>query len=218
MSRERMLADIRRALERPVSSDHHYPVPPRSVAPAPTFPSLLAEFRARFEALGGRWHEAADGDGVARVVEAIVGPAGGPVLVASDPEDELDRLGVADALAARGVAVVRSLAAGADKNAIPLAVTTTSWAIADSGTFGVLVAPGQGRLASVITPIHLVVLRPDRIVATLGEFLTSAAAALTAGTTSAALLITGPSRTGDIEGQLIVGVHGPGEIHCVPVS
>lgn len=212
-----MLADIRRALARPAPPDHHYPEVLRPTsAPASATPEEL--FEARFKALGGHWHIVRDAADIVQAVDSIAAAKAGLVWVARDAAGRLDGLGLADSLTAVGYRVIRSLASETDRDAISLTITTSTAGIADSGSFGLLAEPGQGRLASLIAPIHLVVLHRSQIIATLGEFLRTAEIALRSGSTSAAVLITGPSRTADIEGQLIVGVHGPGEIHCALVG
>lgn len=212
MSRERILADVRAALVRrsPPAIDHPHPAWPRSAAVPPA--DVIERFRRRFEGLGGHWHEGAP----AEVASRLAGP-GATVLVARDPDGLLDRLGLAEALAAQGHPVVR-VADAAVADRIGLTITAATLAIADSGTVGMVTDPGQGRLASVISPLHLTVLTRDRVAESLGDFLGLARSALAAGRASAAILITGPSRTADIEGQLIVGVHGPKAVHCLLVG
>ena len=80
---------------------------------------------------------------------------------------------------------------------------------------------GRGRLASLIAPVHIAVLRRAQIVRGLG-----AALALLQEQhgrdlfvdSSNLTLISGPSRTGDIELTLTLGVHGPREIHVVLID
>ena len=216
MSRERILADIEAALARGTveATDHPHPIWP--MRPPPPWPSLAAEFQARFEALGGKWAEAATpGELVDRVLAVANGTGPGAILVARDPDGELDRWGLPERLRTSGREVLRDLSSEGAANRVCLTITAATRAIAESGTFGLVVAPGQGRLASVIAPVHLTVLTRSRLVPALTDFLAVAGEALAARKASAAILITGPSRTADIEGQLIVGVHGPREVHCI---
>jgi len=81
-------------------------------------------------------------------------------------------------------------------------------AVAETGTLLIAEAPGQPLTASLVPPIHLALLPISRLKASLEEAL-----ALPEVKTSAALaLISGPSRTADIEMALTIGVHGPGKI------
>jgi len=81
--------------------------------------------------------------------------------------------------------------------------------IAASGT--VIIPSGSGRpLTASLTPeIHLVVLNEIDIHPTLSQAL----ALEEIRTASSTILITGPSRTADIEMALTIGVHGPGKIY-----
>jgi L-lactate dehydrogenase complex protein LldF len=88
-------------------------------------------------------------------------------------------------------------------------VTKAICGLADTGS--ILVADGQGRPlpASLLTEVHIAVLNKSDILASLPDAMKLAQ--LTAS--DAAVFITGPSRTADIEMTLTIGVHGPKEIH-----
>jgi hypothetical protein len=78
-------------------------------------------------------------------------------------------------------------------------------AIAQTGTLIVSAGPEGSRLSSLAPPINVMLVERSSIVPTLDL----AIARFSERTT---VLITGPSRTADIEGVLVRGVHGPGEL------
>jgi L-lactate utilization protein LutC len=65
-------------------------------------------------------------------------------------------------------------------------------------------------------PVHVAVVGEWQIVPDLFDFFESLAAGpnLPANVN----LITGPSKTADIEGVLVTGMHGPGQVHIVLVG
>jgi L-lactate dehydrogenase complex protein LldG len=84
-------------------------------------------------------------------------------------------------------------------------ITRASGAIAETGTVILHDADTSSRLAALAPWIHIAVLDPGRIHAHLAD----AVAAL--GADPNVVWCTGPSKTADVEGILIQGVHGPGE-------
>jgi L-lactate dehydrogenase complex protein LldG len=70
-------------------------------------------------------------------------------------------------------------------------------------------------MISLLPLVHLAMVPADRVLTGLDELLTLVPDP--AELTSSMVLITGPSRTADIEMMLVRGVHGPGEIHVVVV-
>lgn len=100
-----------------------------------------------------------------------------------------------------------------------MGITGANAAIAESGTLVLVSNEGNGRLVSTLPPIHVAVLGVEKIVPTL-EDATAILQMLPRSATGQKLssyvsFITGPSRTGDIELSLTVGVHGPKEVHIV---
>ncbi len=83
-------------------------------------------------------------------------------------------------------------------------VTNALCGLADTGS--VLEADGA-LLASLLPEIHIAVLKPKDILPSLSD------AMVLMKDKNAAVFISGPSRTADIEMTLTIGVHGPKEIH-----
>lgn len=87
-------------------------------------------------------------------------------------------------------------------------VTLAELAVAESGSLLLAAGPGRRRMGSLAPEIHVAFVREEALVSTLEEAL-----ARLSGRTS--VLITGSSRTADIEGVLVRGVHGPKEVWVV---
>ena len=92
-------------------------------------------------------------------------------------------------------------------------LTGANGGLADNGAIGIVSGKGRGRLASLSTPVHIALLRRDQIYPSIPAFLADHDG-VTADASNL-VFIAGPSRTGDIEMTLSIGVHGPGEIHVI---
>jgi L-lactate dehydrogenase complex protein LldG len=96
---------------------------------------------------------------------------------------------------------------------VPVGVTGTQAALADTGSLVLQNTPGQPSFVSLLPEVHLALLCADDIHANLQTYLESIADLKKQVSASNNLVfITGPSRTGDIELTLTLGVHGPGEV------
>jgi L-lactate dehydrogenase complex protein LldG len=94
--------------------------------------------------------------------------------------------------------------------AVDAAVTAAAGAVADTGAIILRPTAEEPRLMSLVPPIHIAVLKAEDIFVSLDD-------AMTAGNWPAdmpanMLLISGPSKTADIELILAFGVHGPKEL------
>jgi L-lactate dehydrogenase complex protein LldG len=146
---------------------------------------------------------------------AIAHADGGAIAVAGG-DALVNALGVVDALRDHGAAV---LLPDDDWNgrlaSATVGVTGSVLAVADPGAFAIAAGPGSPRGTSLLPRTHVCAVACSSIVATLAEaFAVLARAPLP----SALTWIGGPSRTGDLEMVLTLGVHGPDHVEVVLVA
>lgn len=92
-------------------------------------------------------------------------------------------------------------------------ITDVQAAIAETGTLVCASGPSRGRGLSLVPPVHIAIVRRSDVIADLVDLRPDPAAL-----PSSLVLITGPSKTADIEGILITGVHGPRAVHIVLIE
>ena len=92
-------------------------------------------------------------------------------------------------------------------------------AIAETGTIVLVTNEGNADLTTTLPPVHIALFGIDKLVASLDDAVAVLRMRPRSGTgqvmSSYVNWITGPSRSGDIEQSLTIGVHGPKEMHCV---
>jgi L-lactate dehydrogenase complex protein LldG len=217
MGRDTVLGHVRAALEGVTPSV----LPPLAARPCDQAPQAPQDLTARFvseaRAVGTAVHVVGTRAEAAEAVAAIARTAPAARLLVTWPT-ALARSVVAEAGAALPDLEVTVLGADTPPDAIASAdigVTEADALIAESGTL-VLRSSGRYRGASLLPPVHVAVVTADRLVPDLAAALRLVRAGA-APAESCVTLITGPSRTADIEKKLVVGVHGPCVLHVILV-
>lgn len=123
--------------------------------------------------------------------------------------------GLAEPLAEAGVAVVHE----GDPSAlepIPVGITGSEAALADTGSIVLRSGAGRSSLASLLPPVHVAFVRTHRIYPDMLAYIEALdaedGAAAHVRAVGNLVFISGPSRTADIEQTLTLGVHGPREL------
>jgi len=166
---------------------------------------LVAVFSEEAAALGVEVRRVVPGGVPGFLAEVVRTHGVRSAVVSRDPEaaevpGHLEALGVV-------VGEGRAPTAAAD-----LGVTGAAYGIAATGSLVVASDRAGGRLASLLPPVHAALLRVEHLLATPADLLRSLGERFPGGLASQMVLITGPSRTGDIELVLVRGVHGPGHL------
>ena len=201
-AREAILGRVRGALGRPAGTAVEPPPAVRLRIPEVAIEQRIEWFCTALEKLNGRCHVAASMNEARDYVRAL----GDGKRVVTAHSEFLRRCGLEQT-----VEPEQHRAACSDAD---IGITGAEFALADTGTL-VVFASREERLVSLLPPVHVAVIPRERILTGLDELLTKVP--LPVEGSSSMVLITGPSRTADIEQILVRGVHGPGELYVVIV-
>jgi L-lactate dehydrogenase complex protein LldG len=214
-SRERILANLRRAPARPGGAEPDFGVMARKVqAPAGRYPRLremMEAVRTEFlEATEDAWPGAirafAEAEGFRTIAFGPSSEAGARLRDAWPPEGP--RLVPYD----RPIEEIKaSLFDDVDAG-----FTTTLAGIAETGGLILWPSPEEPRLLSLVPPVHIALLDTSRIFDSFWHAVREERWATRMPAN--AVLISGPSKTADIEQTLAYGVHGPKRLVVVAVT
>jgi L-lactate dehydrogenase complex protein LldG len=173
-------------------------------------PNLFETFKTRAEAVSAEVHRVATcGDAREFIVDLLRAEQAPAVWVAGSLLDGVDRASLAAQVPGLSFDVTKESA-----EAARVGISQLECAIADTGTLVTDAAPVERRLASALPVIHVAVVPTDAILPDMA----SAFARIHPSRSGYISLITGPSRTADIERVLTIGVHGPSRLVIVFVD
>jgi L-lactate dehydrogenase complex protein LldG len=201
-----------------------HPGPPPQLDRTSEPEEMIASFAAELGKLAGSVHRVASrAEAITKVRELLA--ARGATRVLAWDDAWLQPPGIGEALRRDGIVLEScTVPAAPDERAARLqqldpvlaGLTGAHAALADTGSIVVVSGPGRGRIASLLPPTHIAVVFAEQLYPSLGPFLAANPAVADVGANM--VVITGPSRTGDIEGTLVLGVHGPGDLHVVLIG
>ncbi len=177
--------------------------PPSAMDPQPAVP-LIRKFVDEASAAGGHLSTFAPDQVAAQVIAFL-------------RERSIDRVQMWDNVPGAQAADLTAAGIRVEQPCSPEILTGITGALAGIAETGSLVIPGgagQPLTASLVPEIHLAILRASDILPSLETAIRLPEVASTPST----VLVTGPSRTADIEMTLTVGVHGPKELHIFVVE
>ena len=104
-----------------------------------------------------------------------------------------------------------------DAESCQMGIVWPDYAIANTSTLALLARGGKGRSVSLLPSILFAIFREDQLVTRMGEVYTKIREMYPnpIDLPSSINLITGPSRSADIENDLTIGIHGPGKVYSV---
>ncbi|MEX1016085.1 MAG: lactate utilization protein, partial [Phycisphaeraceae bacterium] len=181
---------------------------------------LPALFTQRAQAVGMKVHRVKLEQVVPRLRELLgqlearrVGVAGG--AVGERLELELDAALQADGIRQADWDALPNMGSQYDLDA---GITDVHAAIAETGTLVCCAGPQSSRGLSLVPPAHIALVRTSDIVPDMIDYWARLKGMPNTELPSSQVFITGPSKTADIEGELVTGVHGPAAVHILLID
>lgn len=168
---------------------------------------------------GAVTHRAPDAAGALELALGILAGAGGPAGVA-DLGPELNAL-LQAAPAGEGLELIPCGDGAVEPREViaPLAagLTRVDLALAAEGAIVQAARPGGGRWLSLLPPLHVALVHAGDVLGSISELPAALgdATRFPQGPPPAVSIVGGPSKTGDIEAVIVLGVHGPGRLEVV---
>ena len=186
---------------------------------APTPNRAIAEFQAALDRVQGVCHRVTSDAGAADALQALTADLGVSRVVRSDDPLVIDIL-------ERVIGGFELIPPDVAKSAIlecELGVSRATIGVVEYGTIVLTSGDAEGRqgppterqrLVALLPETHVAILAATDLVATWDAALSSLHSA-SGGLPPTATFATGPSRTADIELELVLGVHGPKNQHVI---
>lgn len=178
--------------------------------------SIITLFRERLEDHGGRVYETSSidqaaetlaklliGEGVKSVVLAHMPPEVNSKIMESVKRGNISPLESTEADVARAI------------NSVDAGVTMAKFASADTGSIVEVTYDDVDRLVSALPRIHVCLLSRASVVERFEDSAELVRNSVGVSKPSVVTFISGPSRTADVELKLVMGVHGPHQLHVI---
>lgn len=184
---------------------------PMTLVDAASPTALRSRFLQEAESLGCMVTHLHDPDEAIKRVLELIAP---DQLIQSWDLAHIPLNGLADALHGAGIRVAP------DDTTVRIGLTGVDAALAGTGSLVLASGAGKTRQPSLLPPVHIAVVRSEQIVPNLDTWIAAHRADEFQQFQAASniVVISGPSRTGDIANIPVKGVHGPGEVHVILIE
>lgn len=174
---------------------------------------------------GWNIHSVSDSEYAIGVIQDICDSKGVRSVLTSDHQ-ALNQLNVSAALSLPEGATIRTTDRELHENSVEdskeeaftadLGITGVDYGIAETGTVVIHPKNRVSRLVSLAPPVHIAVIQKGQVLESLDElFAMERHDFLKDDLAGSMNLISGPSKTADIEGTTVTGIHGPLEVHLL---